>query len=95
MIFSSFISNHFNGLTPQQTCFPEFNNEVVTFIRLFTLLYADDTIILSESAQELQQALESVNKYCSLYNLTVNTNKTKIIVFSRGKVMKFPTFHVR
>ena len=27
-----------------------------------------------------------------MYKLTVNTSKTKIMVFSRGKVKRFPTF---
>ena len=36
-------------------------------------------------------ALDSVHEYCTLYNLTVNTSKTKIMVFSRGKVKRFPT----
>ena len=35
-------------------------------------------------------ALESVHEYCTLYNLTVNTSKTKILVFSRGKVKRYP-----
>ena len=37
-------------------------------------------------------ALDSVHEYCTLYNLTVNTSKTKIMVFSRGKVKRYPIF---
>ena len=56
------------------------------------LLYADDTIILSENERELQAALDRVHTYCALYKLIVNTNKTKIIIFSRGMIRRFPTF---
>ena len=59
---------------------------------MFALLYADDTVILSENETELQNALDLVHEYCIMNKLTVNTSKTKIMVFSRGKVKRFPTF---
>ena len=34
----------------------------------------------------MEQALSSLNSYCSDWKLKVNCNKTKIVVFSRGKV---------
>jgi len=52
-----------------------------TYIRLFILLYADDTVIFSETLDELQKSLESFEAYCKLWKLEVNVNKTKIIVF--------------
>ena len=42
--------------------------------------------------KELQLALDSVHEYCTLYNLTVNTIETKIRVFCRGKVKRYPIF---
>ena len=62
------------------------------YIDLFSLLYADDTIVLGESPQDLQQALNSLFDYCRKWHLTVNTSKTKIMVFSRGKVRNVPKF---
>ena len=56
------------------------------------VLYGDDTIVLAENACELQKALDAVHDYCGMYKLTVNIKKTKIIVFSRGKVKHFPKF---
>ena len=56
------------------------------------LLYADDTIILAENERDLQAALDSVQEYCTKFKLIVNINKTKIIIFSRGKVRRFTTF---
>ena len=55
-------------------------------------MYADDTIILSENEAQLQLSLNVVHTYCTQWKLTVNTDKTKIIIFSRGKVRKFPVF---
>ena len=65
---------------------------MLNMLNMFVLLYADDTMVLAENACELQKALDAVHDYCGMYNLKVNTKKTKIIVFSRGKVKRFPAF---
>ena len=56
-------------------------------------MYADDTIVLAESPGELQCALDAVYTYCNNWNLTVNTSKTKIVIFSRGKIRKHGIFY--
>ena len=40
------------------------------------LLYADDTVLLAESAEELQAALNAMFLYCKTWNLSVNPTKT-------------------
>ena len=64
----------------------------IALLNMFVLLYADDTIVLAENSCELQKALDPVHDYCGMYKFTVNIKTTKIIVFSRGKVKRFPTF---
>jgi len=39
--------------------------ELIIFVLIFVLLYADDTIILSESATDLQSSLDVFENYCS------------------------------
>ena len=90
--FKDYISMAYNGLNIADSCYPILNDENIVLLKLFVLLYADDTIILAENQHELQRALTSVHKYCVNYNLTVNIKKTKIIIFSRGKVRKYPSF---
>ena len=68
------------------------DDDIVVFFNLFVLLYADDTIILAESELDLQLALNAMQMYCSDWNLTVNVKKTKIVIFSRGKVKKYRQF---
>ena len=58
---------------------------------MFTLLYADDTNISSESVEGLQQALDTLSDYCDKWSLRVNVDKTKIAIFSRKKIWKMPT----
>ena len=53
------------------------------FTKLLILLYADDTVILSESAEDLQAGLQTYEEYCNIWKLEVNTSKTKVIIFSK------------
>ena len=48
------------------------------------MLYADDIIIFGNSPEDLQKSLAILEDYCSKWKLTVNTNKTKIMVFRKG-----------
>ena len=52
------------------------------FLRLLVLLYADDTILLSNTAKGLQDALQSLELYCNTWKLKVNSSKTKVMVCS-------------
>ena len=53
-------------------------------MKLYMLLYADDTVILVESADELQAALNAMFLYCKTWNLAVNPTKIKVVVFSKS-----------
>ena len=41
---------------------------------------------------DLQNALDGVKSYCDKWQLTLNTSKTKVVVFSRGKIRRKPSF---
>jgi hypothetical protein len=45
-------------------------------------MYADDILILSQSAQGLQCALNKLNKYSKKWKLEVNPQKTKTMIFN-------------
>jgi hypothetical protein len=59
---------------------------------MYVLLYADDTILLAESATDLQVMLDTMEEYCNIWELDINVSKTKIVIFSRGKVDNIPVF---
>ena len=48
------------------------------------LMYADDVILLSETADGLQNCLSMLEKYCKQWGLEVNINKTKSLVFNKS-----------
>ena len=64
------------------------DEEIVTYFKLYILLYADDPVILAENPNDLQASLDEMEKYCDSFDLHINVNKTKILFFSRGKLRK-------
>jgi hypothetical protein len=43
---------------------------------------------MAESSADLQNQLNSFQDYCSIWKLKVNTDKSKVIIFSRGKLSR-------
>ena len=70
------------------------DEDINVFMKLFVLLYADDTIIFAENAQDLQNGLNGVKDYCDKWKLKLNANKCKVIIFSRGVVRNYPEFFI-
>lgn len=61
---------------------------------LSCLLYADDVVLISESAKGLQNCMNNLSNYCKKWNLTVNIDKSKIMIFNKsGRTMKKDTFY--
>jgi hypothetical protein len=56
------------------------------FMKLFIILYADDTVLMAESASNLQTLLDKFYLYCDILKMKVNVDKTKILVFSNGRL---------
>jgi hypothetical protein len=71
----------------------ELRSKFDVFLSLYVLLYADDTLIMTENEGDLQVALNLAYQYCNKWNITVNPPKSKIVVFSRGKIRNLPSFH--
>ena len=56
---------------------------------LSCLLYADDIVRLSSSSDGLQKLLDKLSVFCRKWDLKVNVDKTKIMIFNKaGKVLK-------
>ena len=63
----------------------DFDNEFQIDVKLFTVLYADDTVLMSESAEELQSEFNYFLRILfTKMNLEVNRNKSKVMDFSKG-----------
>ena len=51
------------------------------------LLFADDSVLISDTPTGLQQLLSAFKKYCEKWNLKVNIQKTKKVIFRRGRTL--------
>ena len=63
-------------------------NEGITIeqLSIYLLLFADDAVIFSEPPEGLQKSLDNFEIYCKKWNLTVNVQKTKVVVFCKGGI---------
>ena len=53
-------------------------------LKLNCLMFADDLVLISQSAIGLQKCMNNLNAYCEKWCLTINTDKTKVIIFNKG-----------
>ena len=92
----SSLKTKYRGLPTLRDVLSQAGNQlnVDLYENLFTLLYADDTLLFAESMQDLQIALYGLDSYCKSKKLVINKTKTKVVVFSRGKIRNKPQFYL-
>ena len=66
---------------------------IALYLDLFVMRYTDDTILLAESSEDLQLAIKGMKLYCEENKLNMNTDKTDVMVFSRGKIRDKPVIY--
>ena len=49
-----------------------------------SMLYADDLILLAESASDLQIQMDLLSDYAKKWNLEINISKTKVLIFNKS-----------
>ena len=54
-----------------------------TSLNLFLLMYADDTVLLAVSTDDLQKNLNIFNIYCEAWKLSINCSKSKVAIFRK------------
>ena len=58
------------------------------------VMYADDLVLLSQSAHGLQNSLDKLHEYCSKWKLSVNIEKNKVMIFNKsGRLLPNYSFH--
>ena len=88
--FKHFISQKFSGLELQsETSVNTVISDLDFRLEMFALLYADDTVLISESELDKQKALDATAEYCIENNMKINVAKTKFMICSRGKIRKY------
>ena len=65
------------------------NNVIYMYLKIVVLLYADDTLILEESSDDLQIGLDMYSSYSRQWKLETNNDKTENMVFARGRTADY------
>ena len=72
------------------------NDVELNELPLSCMLYADDLVIFSKSKNGLQNYLDSLSEYCKENDLSVNLNKTKVLIFNNcGRTMNKHVLYYR
>ena len=53
--------------------------------RVSLLMFADDVVLLAETQEGLQTSFHLLNQYCLTSALSVNTEKTKVVIFNKQR----------
>lgn len=71
-----------NDITGLASVAEDFEDNLNIYIKMFLMLYADDTLLFSESAEDMQRQLDCFKTYCDHWKLKVNVSKSKAMVFA-------------
>ena len=86
LLFSFFINNMESFFVNTDLNVLHLDDNVYdNLIKVLLMLYADDTAIFSNDAQCLQKGLDCLHLYCNIWKLSVNVEKTKIVLFGKSK----------
>ena len=73
------------GLTGLEAVETKLKEELHIYMKIFLLLYADDTVILSNTSENLQLTLKAFENYCEHWKLRINVDKTKVLIFEKRR----------
>ena len=63
---------------------------------LSILLYADDIVLISDTIRGLQKHIDTLERFCNLSGMSVNLDKTKVMVFKNGgHLSKYEKWHYK
>ena len=88
---STFLEPASDGLNFIKTNSTDIDDRLSSVLKLHALLYANDTVLLAETPNDLQRCISLMEDYCH-WGLKIDTSKTKVTIFSRGKVRNLPNF---
>ena len=76
LLFNIFINDIGNTLSTDDT-------PIIHDSNINHLLYANDLVLLSTTEEGLQRNIDRVHEYCTNWGLVINTDKSKVMVFSK------------
>jgi hypothetical protein len=89
MYLDDFESGLLTSVGAEAACLPTWESGVA----VPPLFYADDQGLLASQATGLQRQLGYLAEYCATWGLTVNTSKTKVVVYAAAAPRSVGDFH--
>lgn len=87
LLFSLYVNDIENHLLESNCDFIKINEAWIDcMLKVLVLMYADDSVILADSETRLNNALRAMEIYCDKWKLDINYRKTKVTIFSIGKI---------
>ena len=87
LLFAIFVNDIEDSLLENDSNYILFDNDFLdVHLNLLVMMYADDTVILANIEEQMKNILKALDLYCQQWKLEVNSSKTKVVVFSRGKI---------
>ena len=88
LLFAIFVNDLESYLLQEGNNYMSFGGDarMENMLKLLILMYADDRVILADSPDKLQAAINGMEKYCEKWKLKVNVSKTKIIIFDSKNI---------
>jgi hypothetical protein len=82
-----FLNDILNNINSNIDGIIEINN-----LKIFLLCFADDAVIFAKNPESLQSMLNDIENYCNIWNMKINVNKTKIMIFENGRHTNYNFF---
>jgi hypothetical protein len=81
---SPLLFNLFIDSLPDEICKSGSDPPQIGNVSVPCLFYADDLVLLSTTADGLQNALNTLELFCNRWRLSINIAKTKVIIFNKS-----------
>ena len=78
LLFACYVNDIEQKLLEKQCNYIDFGDDLAhSYLKLLVLMYADNTITMSDSEQGMKQALIPLDSYCNDWKFKVDSSKTK------------------
>ncbi len=93
LLIALFVNDIEDHLLANGCRYANIDNEALdNYIKLLVLMYADDTILIADSDENLQKDIKCMETYSGTWKLIVNETNTKVMIFGKTKVKKHLKF---
>jgi len=58
------------------------------------LLFADDLVLVADSESGLQDSMDRLDEFCNTWDLKINTEKTKVVIFNKPRSQLTPIYKI-